>query len=71
MSKDDDILYGWYSPLQASRIGYAVYELEDGTEVKITEITHTEVASPFYNDIKAVGKVIKFKISFFKHPGLM
>ena len=63
----DDINYGWYSPLQASQIGYAVYLLADGTEVKITEVTHTDVASLFFEDMKAVGKVIKFKASYFKN----
>lgn len=60
------VRYGWFSPLQASRIGYAVYLLENGTEVKITEVTQTNIASIFFKDVKPVGKVFKFKASYFK-----
>ena len=63
--EDNGTKYGWYSQIQAESIGYALYEKEDGTEVKITEVTRTEVASPFFRDVKAVGKVIKFKSSYF------
>jgi hypothetical protein len=53
-------LHGWYSHLQAKRVGYYIYESPGGEKVWVTTVSSSpDRHRTGYSDIKYVGPVAR------------
>jgi len=62
-------LHGWYSRVQADKVGHYIYESPTGEKVLVTAVSRSfERHATGYSDIKCVGPVIRCLSVHLKEP---